>query len=64
MREFLKSIGKDKSQNKLTFVSLYGLEGAKEMANFYYEQACDALEGISQNEFLIGLLNYVKDREN
>ena len=59
-----KTVGKDKEQSKLTFVSLYGIEGAKEMASFYYEQAKSALDGISHNEFLIELLNYVKDRKN
>ena len=59
-----KTVGKDKEQSKLTFVSLYGIEGAKEMASFYYEQAKSALDGISNNEFLIELLNYVKDRKN
>lgn len=59
-----KTVGKDKEQQKLTFVSLYGIEGAKELANKYYENAVSAISGISENEFLLELLNYVKNRKN
>ncbi|MBR6737517.1 MAG: polyprenyl synthetase family protein [Clostridia bacterium] len=59
-----KSINKDKEQNKLTFVSLYGIDGARKKAEEYYNNAVSALDGISKTEFLIELLNYVKNRNN
>ncbi|MBO7215033.1 MAG: polyprenyl synthetase family protein [Clostridia bacterium] len=58
-----KSINKDADENKLTFVTLYGLEGAKKYADKYYEKAKNAIENIEDNEFLVGLLDFVKDRE-
>lgn len=40
-----KTLGKDKEQDKLTFVSLYGLDKAKEIARKLIEEAKQALDG-------------------
>ena len=58
-----KSINKDENSNKLTFVTLFGLEGAKKRAEEYYNQAKDAISGFNENEFLIALLDFIKNRE-
>ncbi|MBQ3235597.1 MAG: polyprenyl synthetase family protein [Clostridia bacterium] len=58
-----KSINKDADENKLTFVTLYGLDGAKSYADKYYGNAKSALSDLEDNEFLLELLNFIKDRE-
>ena len=57
-----KSINKDKNSNKLTFVTLYGLDVAKEMANKCYESGVDSIKNLDGSEFLVELLGFVKDR--
>ncbi len=59
-----KTIGKDKSENKLTSVRLYGLEGAKIQADFCATrcyQILDAIDG--DTEFLRDLISYIRNRE-
>ena len=58
-----KSINKDESENKLTFVTLYGLEGAKSRAEDYYQKAKNSISDIEDNEFLLQLLDFIKDRD-
>ena len=57
-----KSINKDKDSNKLTFVTLYGLEEASKKAEKCYLDGVKAVENIDNNGFLIDLLNFVKTR--
>ena len=59
-----KSINKDSKDKKLTFVSLYGLEGAKLKAEEVYNLALDAIKGVDNSEFLIELLAFIKNRES
>ncbi len=59
-----KSINKDQNEHKLTFVTLYGLDGAREHAKKYYDLAKDSINGFSDNEFLIGLLDFIISRDH
>ena len=58
-----KSINKDMNDNKLTFVSLYGLDGARERAKKYYDLAKESISGLTENEFLVGLLDFIIGRD-
>lgn len=59
-----KTTGKDKRENKLTFVSLYGLDGAKIQADLYASDAYTVLDGIDgDTTFLRDLITYVRNRE-
>ena len=57
-----KSVNKDKDSNKLTFVTLFGLEEASKKAEECYLDGVKAVENIDNNGFLIDLLNFVKTR--
>lgn len=57
-----KSINKDKDSNKLTFVTLYGLEEASKKAEQCYLDGIKSVENIDGNTFLIDLLTFVKTR--
>lgn len=60
-----KTIGKDEAQNKLTYVELYGLEGAQKMADEAVEEACSALGLFGDNaDTLRALARFVITREN
>ena len=59
-----KSIGKDKEENKVTFVTVYGLDGAKIQADLYTSnclRVLDALDG--DTEFLRDLVEYTRTRK-
>jgi Geranylgeranyl pyrophosphate synthase len=61
-----KTLGKDEKSNKLTFVSLYGLDEAKETAEQIAVEA-DALlaSNFPENaDYLRGMIDYIKDRKN
>lgn len=58
-----KSLGKDKAENKLTCIRLYGLDGAKIHADMYAKRCYTALDGIDgDTAFLYDLVTYVRDR--
>ena len=58
-----KPVGNDKEMNKCTYVSYYGLEGAKEELNRITQSALDDLESFGDNaEFLKDLAVYIKNR--
>lgn len=59
-----KSTHKDENSNKLTFVSLYGLDGAKQMADKYYNLALSSIALIDDGDFLKEILDFVKNRQN
>lgn len=61
--ELGKQVGKDATQNKLTCVRLYGLEGAKLRADFCAKDCHIALEGVNgETDFLHTLIDYVLTR--
>ena len=57
-----KSVNKDQNSNKLTFVTLYGIDTAKNMATKCYENGVNSIKNIEGSEFLVELLGFVKDR--
>lgn len=60
-----KSVGKDAAEGKLTFVSVYGLEGAKTRAKAYAEQALEAVLGEDGDaSFFEELVRYTLTRES
>ncbi|MBD5584780.1 MAG: polyprenyl synthetase family protein [Clostridia bacterium] len=60
-----KSVGKDKEEGKYTSVAVYGLDGAKIRADVLAERCRAVLEGIDGDRgFLVGLVNYVRNRKN
>lgn len=52
LEELGKPVGSDAEKNKTTFVTLYGIEKAKELADEATSQALEWLDAIDNNEFL------------
>ena len=62
-KELGKTIGKDETENKLTSVRLYGLEGAKIQADLCAKNCQAVLEGIDgDTTFLKDFVDYVLNR--
>ncbi len=57
-----KTTGKDTEEGKLTYVTLYGVEKAEEIAENYYRSAVAAVEEIGGSEFFLYLCRVLKDR--
>ncbi len=58
-----KSIGKDAKEDKLTFVTLYGVDGARLQAKKTAEQAHKAVDGFGERSgFFHGLVDMTLDR--
>ncbi len=62
--ELGKSINKDANSGKFTFVTAYTLDGAKQQLEKYYNNAKQSISEITNNEFLLDLVDYVKNRKN
>ncbi len=60
--EIGKPVGSDERNNKTTYVSLYGLEKAKEDVDKYTESAKGSLKQIGENPFLFELIEYMASR--
>ena len=59
-----KPVGSDEKNGKVTSVTYYGLEGAKEKVKEYSEKAIKEAEALScKSEFLIELIKYLVDRD-
>lgn len=58
-----KPIGSDKEKNKVTFVSLYGIEKAQTIANEYTKKALEIAKTIN-SDILITLTNNLLNRKN
>ena len=58
-----KSVGKDIKQNKLTYVTLFGLEEARKKAKDALESALSSVEKVPNNYYLRQLALYVYNRE-
>lgn len=59
-----KPVGNDKELNKCTYVSQYGLNGAKEILDKIVKEAIENLEGYGEEaEFLRNLAIYIRDRQ-
>lgn len=57
-----KPIGSDADENKTTFVTVYGLEKAKEHAEIYTELAMEILDSFDDSEFLKELTSFLLER--
>lgn len=62
--ELGKPVGSDAEQNKTTFVTVLGLEKAKEEADRITQEALEALKKFSDTEFLEDLTNTLLERRN
>ncbi|MCR5809635.1 MAG: polyprenyl synthetase family protein [Clostridiales bacterium] len=59
-----KTLHKDEAQGKLTYVTLLGLEGAKEAAKATAEEAKAQLEGLRDPGFLAAVIDNMLERSN
>ena len=58
-----KTLHKDEAQNKLTFVSLYGLQGAKDLARKLTDEAIEALAVFGgRAQTLVDLAEFIINR--
>ena len=57
-----KPIGSDVANGKSTAVAVYGLDGAKRMADEYTAKALDAAKRLPDNEFILNLTGYLLKR--
>lgn len=58
-----KPVGSDEKSEKQTFVTFYGLDGAKEQLEIYTQSAKDALKPFGEKaEFLLDLADYLLNR--
>ena len=62
--ELGKPIGSDEDNNKVTFVSIYGVKEANEFATAYSENALDVLRNYKNNEFLMEFTERLLNRKN
>ena len=63
-KELGKPVGNDKERCKCTYVSKYGLDGAKDILNDLIEQAIKCLDKYDKKaEFLKSLAEYIRDRK-
>lgn len=58
-----KPVGSDAEEEKTTYVSLLGLDGATEQANEYTDRAFEALEAFEEIDFLNDLTEWLLTRE-
>jgi geranylgeranyl diphosphate synthase type II len=62
-QELGKSVGKDREQDKTTYVSLFGLDGARGLAAEAAGRATERLAGLpGDTSTLAGLVVYIRDR--
>ena len=59
-----KSVGKDAQEGKLTAVSVYGLDGARRLADDYVRRCRETLQSMRKADttFLAGMVDYVRGR--
>ena len=57
-----KPVGNDKELGKCTYVSKYGIQGAKEILEKITNEAIDIVKEFNNSEFLVELALYIKNR--
>ncbi len=58
-----KTAGKDIEQHKLTFVTLFGIQGAKNKAKNVFEETVKCAKKIPNNKYLVKLAEYIFSRD-
>lgn len=64
LAELGKTPGKDKEQGKLTYPALFGMDGARDLADRLLAEAENALSGLQQAERLIQLARFIRERSH
>jgi len=59
-----KTPGKDSKQQKLTYISLFGLEKSREIAEKLVADACDLIKNYKNSENLQAIAKYIYERTN
>ena len=62
--ELGKPIGSDAENNKITWLTYYGMEQSEKDVRSYTEEAMQIIKGIGDNTFLEELLGYLVSRKN
>jgi geranylgeranyl diphosphate synthase type II len=58
-----KTLGKDSKDGKVTYVSLYGLDGANKYADDAENACLEQLHKIGEDGYLSSLVKYIRRRE-
>ena len=61
--ELGKTVGKDEVEHKTTYVTLYGLEKARELAKEHADKAIKSLKGLDDADFFRLLAQYILERK-
>lgn len=65
MADLGKSVGKDREQQKVTYVSRFGVEGAERLAEGAYERARERLAELpGETADLLALTEYIHRRRH
>ncbi|NOZ12540.1 MAG: geranyl transferase, partial [Acidobacteria bacterium] len=59
-----KTPGKDREQHKLTYLSVYGLNGARKLADSLLKDALMALTNLPNPELLAGIARFIRERNH
>lgn len=59
-----KTPNKDQADNKLTAITVYGVDGAKEKENYHFDNCIKSLDNIPNAEFLKEFTKIVKNRKS
>lgn len=57
-----KNVGSDENNGKMTYPAVFGLEGAKGLADLHISMAIDSLKGFKQSQNLIELTKSIRNR--
>lgn len=61
--ELGKTVGKDEVEHKTTYVTLYGLDKARDLAKEHAEKAMNSLKGLDDTDFFRLLAQYILERK-
>jgi geranylgeranyl pyrophosphate synthase len=59
-----KNTGGDEKSNKSTYVTHFGINGAKKKLNELTQEAKKSISDLEENEFLLYLTDFLLNREN